>query len=149
MLFTLSLANVGGSELGKQTWTSYLFAARYSAGYMKNAVLHQVKKCQHSSSSADFGAGFLHPGATFYHPADPETQHWIDKYFYPKQLLLSSRKYDPRCLCRIPDPDFYHPESGSRIQGSKKCVRSNCFLILYVDFESFQFNCGLPGPLQT
>jgi hypothetical protein len=29
--------------------------------------------------------------------------------FLPKQCKLSSRKYDPRCLFRIPDRDVLHP----------------------------------------
>jgi hypothetical protein len=37
------------------------------------------------------------------------------KYFNPKKFVLSSWKYDPGCLLRIQDPDFFHSES--RIQG--------------------------------
>jgi hypothetical protein len=43
---------------------------------------------------------------------------WIrnKEYFEPKNLELSSRKYDAGCLFRIPDLDFF----SSRIQGDKK-----------------------------
>jgi hypothetical protein len=45
------------------------------------------------------------------------------KYFNPKEWFLSSRKYDPGCSSRIPDPDpdfLPIPDPGSLIQGSKR-----------------------------
>jgi hypothetical protein len=45
------------------------------------------------------------------------------KYFNPKEWFLSSRKHDPGCSSRIPDPDpdfLPIPDPGSRIQGSKR-----------------------------
>jgi hypothetical protein len=41
------------------------------------------------------------------------------KYFYAKKWFLSSRKYDPGCSSRIPDPDANFlpiPDPGSRGQ---------------------------------
>jgi hypothetical protein len=37
------------------------------------------------------------------------------KHFNPKKLFLSSRKNDLECSSWIPDPDLFHPGSGSRI----------------------------------
>ncbi len=69
------------------------------------------------------------PDPTFFHPAfrisDPNFFHpgsrirIKESYFNPKNWFLSSRKYDPGCSSRIPDPDFLPiPDPGSR--GSKR-----------------------------
>ncbi len=54
---------------------------------------------------------------------DPDLQHWIDKdfkYFYPQKVLLSSRKYDPRCLSRIRIFLFFSiPDPGPGSRGQK------------------------------
>jgi hypothetical protein len=121
VLFTLSLANGGGSELGKWQTENKLGQVIYS---LLGTLLDIWKTQYHSRLNCnilpvlrihdpDFGSGFFHPGTAFYNPADPDPQHWIDKYFYPKQSLLSSRKYGPRCLGRVADPDF--------IMGHKAC----------------------------
>jgi hypothetical protein len=50
----------------------------------------------------------LDPGSEFSIP-DPNPLYGTDKelkYFNPKKLILSSRKYDPRCLSGIPDLDL-------------------------------------------
>jgi hypothetical protein len=44
-------------------------------------------------------------------------------YFNPKKAkkwFLSSKKYDPGCSSRIPDPHVTFSHPGSRIQGSKR-----------------------------
>ncbi len=69
-------------------------------------------------------------------------------HFEPKKLFLSSRKYDPGCSSRMPDPDldiFTHPGSGIRgserhlIQDSKQiCIHWSCFLMIWFSFENFK-----------
>jgi hypothetical protein len=77
----------------------------------------------------DVYPGFQIPDPTFSIP-DPNCLHPGSrilikefKYLTPqkaKKWFLSSKKYDPGCSSRIPDPDadFSHP--GSRIQESKR-----------------------------
>jgi hypothetical protein len=65
-----------------------------------------------------------HPGSRirlFFHPGSrirtKEFKYFI--YFNPKKWFLSSRKYDPGCSSRIPDPDADFPpipDPGSRGQ---------------------------------
>jgi hypothetical protein len=74
------------------------------------------------------GSGMFFPDPTFFHPGSririfPSRIRIKEfKYFNTKKWFLSSRKYDPGCSSRIPDPDpevlFTHP--GSRIQVSKR-----------------------------
>ncbi len=45
------------------------------------------------------------PGTEFFHPG-PRIHIKEFKKFNPKKWFLSSRKYDPGCLSRIPDPYF-------------------------------------------
>ncbi len=71
-------------------------------------------------SVADPGMFFRIPDPTFFHPGSESRIRFKEfKYFNPKKWFLSSRKYDPGCSVRIPDPDpdFVHP---SRIQWSKR-----------------------------
>jgi hypothetical protein len=57
---------------------------------------------------------FFHPGSripdlNFFHPGSGSRISIKEfKYFNPRKWFLSSRKYDPGCLFRIPDldPDF-------------------------------------------
>jgi hypothetical protein len=67
-------------------------------------------------SVADPGCLSRIPDPTFFHPGswipDPNCLHPGSririkefKYFNPKKWFLSSRKYDPGCSSRIPDPD--------------------------------------------
>jgi hypothetical protein len=55
------------------------------------------------------GMFFLIPDPTFFHPGSEFFPSRIRikefKYFNPKKWFLSSRKYDPGCSSRIPDPD--------------------------------------------
>jgi hypothetical protein len=56
---------------------------------------------------------FFYPGSRIKKIPDP---HKIVKYFLPKKLFLSSRKYDPGCSTQIPDPEVKKapdPVSGS------------------------------------
>ncbi len=78
----------------------------------------------------------LDPGSDFFPSRipDPNCLHpgsriLIKEFMYfnpqtnPKKLFLSSKKYDPGCSSRIPDPDSDFlpiPDPGSRIQGSKR-----------------------------
>jgi hypothetical protein len=59
------------------------------------------------------------PDPIFFHPGSRILVKEF-KYFNPKKskkMVLSSKKYDPGCSSRIPDPDAdFLP---SRIQGSK------------------------------
>jgi hypothetical protein len=69
-----------------------------------------------------------HPGSEFFHPGarvkkfrilDPDPYRRISVFFSPKKLFLSSRKYDPGCSSRIPDPDLDFlpiPDLGSRVK---------------------------------
>ncbi len=70
----------------------------------------------------------LHPGSRI---PDPGSRILVKefKYFNPqkskKKWFLSSKKYDPGCSSRIPDPDADFlpsriPDPGSRIQGLKR-----------------------------
>ncbi len=56
------------------------------------------------------GSEFFHPGSQVKKIPDSGSRVRIKefKYFYPKKLFLSSRKYDPGCLSwiRIPELDF-------------------------------------------
>ncbi len=63
------------------------------------------------------------------------------KYFNPKNRFLSSRKYDPGCSSRIPDPDADFlpiPDPGSRSQkgtGSRIRIRNTGWIdIAYLIF---------------
>ncbi len=51
----------------------------------------------------------VYPGSVFFHPGSELFPSRIcikeSKYFNPKKWFLSSRKYDPGCSSRIPDPD--------------------------------------------
>jgi hypothetical protein len=60
------------------------------------------------------------PDPNFFHPG-PGSRIRIKefKYFNPKKWFISSRKYDPGCSFRIPEPcpDFLPiPDPGSRFQ---------------------------------
>ncbi len=47
------------------------------------------------------------PDPNFFHPGSGSRIRIKEfKYFNPKKWFLSSRKYDPGCSFRIPDPDF-------------------------------------------
>ncbi len=63
------------------------------------------------------GSGMFIPDPTFFHPGSSKNLSILT----PKKAkiwFLSSKKYDPGCLSRIPDPDAeFLP---SRIQGSKR-----------------------------
>ncbi len=86
MLFTLSLANGGGSELGKWQTENKLRQVISLLGTLLN-----IWKTQYYSRlivnflpvlrihDPDFGSRFFHHGSALYHPADPDPQHWIDK----------------------------------------------------------------------
>jgi hypothetical protein len=57
------------------------------------------------------------PDPAFFHPGS-RIRIKEFKCFNPKKWFLSSRKYDPGCSSRIPDPDAdFHP---SRILESKR-----------------------------
>jgi hypothetical protein len=83
-----------------------------------------------ATSVVDPGCLSRIPDPTFFHPGsrDPNCLHPGSrilikefKYFNPKKAnkwFLSTKKYDPGCSSRIPDPDAdFLP---SRIQGSKR-----------------------------
>jgi hypothetical protein len=67
-----------------------------------------------------YGSGMFISDSTFFHPGSeffPSRIHIKEfKYFNPKKLFLSSRKYDSGCSSRIRILIFY----PSRIQGSKR-----------------------------
>jgi hypothetical protein len=76
---------------------------------------------------------FFHPGSRIRTVSIPDTGSASKNLsiFNPKKWFLNSRKYDPGCSSRIPDPDadFYPSRipdpggqkgTGSRIQGSKR-----------------------------
>jgi hypothetical protein len=85
--------------------------------------------CARISYEQCFGSVMFIPDLGFFHPEsriwifpsrilNPEPHHWIKNLsiFHPQKLLLSSRKYDARCLSGIwiLDPDFFfHPGSRS------------------------------------
>jgi hypothetical protein len=52
----------------------------------------------------DPGSDFFHPGSEFFHPGS-RIRIKEFKYFNPKKWFPSSRKYDPVCSSRNPDPD--------------------------------------------
>jgi hypothetical protein len=72
---------------------------------------------------------FFHPGSDFYPSRIPDPGSELSpsririeefKYFNPKKWFLSSRKYDPGCSSRIPDPDAYFlPIPDPRSRGKK------------------------------
>ncbi len=70
------------------------------------------------------GSGMFIPDPTFFHPGSSSSKNLrILTPKKPKKWFLSSKKYDPVCSSRIPDPDadFLHiPYPRSRIQGSKR-----------------------------
>jgi hypothetical protein len=70
------------------------------------------------------GSKFFHPGSRVTKIPDPGSASKNLSVFNPK-IFLSSRKYDPGCSSRIPDPDldFFtllgsrgHKGNGSRIR---------------------------------
>ncbi len=82
----------------------------------------------------DPGSDFFHPGSRFRTVSipDPGSASKNLSVLTPKKWFLSSRKYDPGCSSRIPDPDadFYPsriPDPGSRGQkgnGSRIRIRN-------------------------
>ncbi len=84
----------------------------------------QTITCCSGISVADPGCLFLIPDPIFFIPDPGSKRYRIRirikefKYFKPKKLFLSSRKYDSGCSSRI--RIFPHPGSRIRIQGSKK-----------------------------
>jgi hypothetical protein len=64
-------------------------------------------------TQAVFRGREVYPGSGFFHPGSRAKRHRIRnkefKIFLPKKFKLSSRKYDPGCLSRIPNLDFLHP----------------------------------------
>ncbi len=93
----------------------------------------------------------VYPGSDFFPSRipDPNCSHPGSririkefKYFKPKKWFLSSRKYDPGCSSRIPDPDpdfLPIPDPGSRIPDPG--VKKLC------NFSSFRWRCFLePNP---
>jgi hypothetical protein len=89
-------------------------------------------KCSSYFQKQCCGSGMFIPDPTFFHPGsripdpnfsipDPGSRIRIKEFqsFNPKKWFLSSRKYDPGCSSRIPDPDPYFlpiPDPGSRGQ---------------------------------
>jgi hypothetical protein len=60
----------------------------------------------------DPGSDISIPDPIFFHPGS-RIRIIEFKYFNPKKWFLSSRKYDPGCSSRIPDPDFLSiPDPG-------------------------------------
>ncbi len=83
------------------------------------------------------------------------------KYFNPKKWFLSSRKYDPGCSSRIPDPDadlLPIPDPGSRGQkgtGSRILIRNTVGQDDHVDLNIIGFiilflngAAGIDSPLK-
>jgi hypothetical protein len=72
------------------------------------------------------GSGMFIPDPAFSHPGSELSPSRIlkeFKYLNPKKAnkwFLSTKKYDPGCSSRIPDPDATFSRPGSRIQGSKR-----------------------------
>jgi hypothetical protein len=66
-----------------------------------------------------------------------------NKYFNPKKMVLSSKKYDPGCSSRIPDPDADFlpiPDPGSRSQkGTGSRIRIRNTGIKFIFFISSLF----------
>ncbi len=74
----------------------------------------------------------VYPGSDFFPSRIPDPNFPIPdsgsasknlSFLTPKKWFLSSRKYDPGCSSRIPDPDPYSlsiSDPGSWIQGSKR-----------------------------
>ncbi len=83
------------------------------------------------------GSGMFIPDPNCLHPGSRIRIEEF-KYFNPKKWFLSSRKYDPGCSSRIPDPDADvlptpDPGSGSRGQkgtGSRIRIRNTVFKLL-------------------
>jgi hypothetical protein len=103
------------------------------------------------SSVADPGCLSRIPDPTFFHPGsriptvsipDPGSRILIKefKYFNPKKAkkwFLSSKKYDPGCSSRIPDPGVKkapNPGSRIRIRNTEHKGFSSDFLTLSIFF---------------
>jgi hypothetical protein len=74
------------------------------------------------------------PDPTFFHPRSRICIEEL-KYFNPKKWFLSSRKYDPGCSIRIPDPDFLPiPDPGvKKGTGTRIRIRNTeTFIAAYV-----------------
>jgi hypothetical protein len=86
------------------------------------------------------GSEFFHPGSRIQGQKDSGSRiPQRIKYFQPKKLFLSSRKYDPGCSSRIriPDPSLDYlptPDPGSRGQkGTRSRIRNTiCFIVSLV-----------------
>ncbi len=64
------------------------------------------------------GSGMFIPDPNFFHPGSASKNLSI---LTPKKLVSNSRKYDPGCSSRIPDPDFLpmpNPGTESRIRNT-------------------------------
>jgi hypothetical protein len=115
--------------------------------YPRNIKIYRKQCCGPGMFISDPGSDFFPsririvsiPDPNCFHPGswirivsipDPGSELFLSririkefKYFNPKKWFLSSRKYDPGCSSRIPDPDHDFlpiPDPGFRIQGSKR-----------------------------
>jgi hypothetical protein len=133
---------------------------QFSTHDYKTKVIVEQEEVVRISSIQCCGSGMFIPDPTFFHPGSrirtvsiPDPHQRI-KYFNPnksKKWFQSSKKYDPGCSSRIPDPDAdFLP---SQIPGSKKhsipdpgsgsatLVPSPCPNSLYVIFLLYGFVC--------
>jgi hypothetical protein len=80
---------------------------------------------------------------------DPHKKIKKFKYFNPKKWFLSSRKYDPGCSSRFPDPYLLPiPDPGSRGQkgtGSRIRIRNTAFHFMRIRDPAFHSDAD-PDP---
>jgi hypothetical protein len=105
-------------------------AACTSAGQPPTKQQKSVGMVKFSVADPDPGSDFFPSRIRTVSIPDPGSASKYFIYFNPKQWFLSSRKYDPGCSSRIPDPgaDFLPiPDPGSSGQkgtGSRNWIRN-------------------------
>jgi hypothetical protein len=116
--FYCTLLFVRASTVSIQVKQSHTFILKiyynvkeYKIGYWAVRLLSQLPKghCQQQVVyNQCYGSGmfFRIPDQTFFHPGSRIRIFSIrESILTPKKLFLISRKYDPGCSFRIPDPD--------------------------------------------